>query len=172
MKKFLFIVLSLVVIVVVYLYFEEKSFSPLKEKEFQILFPNYKGISKKICGIDFIGLSFHNELFEFYLYKTDNASIDTSYPQFINEWEHKELANGVAFSKWKKGPIDTATMKLYEFSLTANNFDEKECSSSFNKALCNMKNYYAYVSFNELEQYFLLFCPDKQELYYIRRKGF
>jgi hypothetical protein len=171
-KKFLFIALLLVGIAVVYLYLKEVSFSPLKEKEFQMLFPNYTGSSKKVCSVDFIGLSSHDELFEFYSYKTGKVSIDTTYPKFVNEWEREELTTATLISKWKSCPIDTVAMKLYEFTLTANNLDEKECLSSFNKELSNPNNYYAYVYFNELEDYFLLYCSESEYLYYIRRKGF
>lgn len=172
MKKILFIALLLISIVVVYLYLQEASFSPLKKKDFQTLFPDYKGGGKKVCSVDFVGLSSHGELFEFYLYKTSNVSIDTAYPKFTDEWERKELTNNVVLSKWKTCPIDTGMMELYEFTLRVNDFEEKECSSSFNEALSNPKNYYSCVYFNELEEYLLLFSPDKQELYYIRRKGF
>lgn len=34
--------------------------------------------------------------------------------------------------------------------------------------LCNPDNFYSYVYFNDLEHYLLLYCPQKEELYYIR----
>ncbi|MBA3829394.1 MAG: hypothetical protein H0X33_10700 [Taibaiella sp.] len=172
MKKFLVIAALLVSMVVIYLYMQELSFSPLKEKEFKMLFPNYNGVGEKKCGIDFLGINFKGEVFEFYLYKMNNTKVDTSHPKFKNEWENKELNTEAIVLKWKSCPIDTATMALYKFTLTANNLEEKECSRLFNDELSNPKNYYSYVYFNELENYFLLYCPDKGNLYYIRRKGF
>jgi len=69
-------------------------------------------------------------------------------------------------------PLDSSTVKLYKSTLTVNNLDKIECCNSFNTNLSNSKNYYSYIYFNELEQYFLLYCTDKQELFYIRRRGF
>ncbi|WP_394775951.1 hypothetical protein [Flavobacterium sp.] len=172
MKKFLFIIILLAFIGFIYLYIQELSFSPLKEKEFKILFPNYNVSGEKKCGIDFLGMNFKGEVFEFYLYKMNNAKVDTSYPKIKNEWENEELDSDAIVLKWKPCPIDSTTIAQYKFALTANNLDDKECSRLFNSDINNPKNYYSYVYFNELEHYFLLYCPDKESLYYIRRKGF
>ena len=51
------------------IYYHEKTYSPLNATDFQKLFPNYRGNVDKIYDKDFIGFSFHNELFELYLYK-------------------------------------------------------------------------------------------------------
>ena len=45
------------------IYYNEKTYSPLKATDFQKLFPNYRGNVDKIYDKDFIGFSFHNELF-------------------------------------------------------------------------------------------------------------
>lgn len=75
------------------IYYNEKTYSPLKATDFQKLFPNYRGNADKIYGKDFIGLSFHNELFELYLYKMmENVSINENYPKF-GEWEKNEIVN-------------------------------------------------------------------------------
>lgn len=172
MKYFLFIVLFIISISFVYLYNKETSFSPLKEEEFKTLFLNYSKNAKKLCSIDFLGLNFKSELFEFYSYKTNGIVINTEYPKFAREWEHKEITNNVSVSKWINCPIDTTIFELYEFTLTANNLDEKKCSRFFYRELGNPKNYYSYVYFNELENYFLLYSSENEILYYLRRKGF
>lgn len=171
MKKTFLGLLLLTVIIVFYLIYTEFSFSPLKENDFQKLFKGYIGKAHKYCSKDFLGIGSHSELFEIYLYNITNAKIDKGFPK-INEWENKEISSEAIVGKWKNCPLDTMAMRLFKFTLTSNNLDDVKCSSSFTKDILDPNNYYSYVYFNELEQYFILYCTDKQELYYIRRKGF
>jgi len=171
MKKGFLILLVVIVVVISYLIYTEFSFSPLKENDFKKIFKGYVGNANKSCSKDFLGVSSKGELFEIYLYNTNNAIIDKYFPK-INEWENKEITNESVIGKWMNCPLDSQTIELYKFTLTSNNLDDVKCSNSFSKEISNSKNYYSYIYFNELEQYFLLYCTDKQELYYIRRKGF
>lgn len=172
MKKILIGVLFIVAIVTSYLIYNEYSFSPLKEKDFQKLFKGYKGNSKKACSKDFLGMSSHGELFEIYLYKLDNAVINKDFSK-ITIWERNKITDKTTVGNWSNCPLDYQTMELYKFTLTSNNLDDVKCFSSFNKEILNPKNYYSYVYFHQLgEEYFLLYCTDSRELYYIRRKGF
>ncbi|MCE8464449.1 MULTISPECIES: hypothetical protein [Bacteroides] len=173
MKKPLFIFLLICVgCLFLYLYIDEKTFTPLKEKEFKMIFFNYRDEAVKVCGVDFLGLNFKGELFDFYLYKMKNSSINMDYPQIKSEWEGRKLDSTVSVSKWRNCPIDSVTTKLYMFLLTMNDFNGQACSSSFYKELDNPRNYYSYIYINELENYFLLYCVDKGHFYYIRHKGF
>ncbi|WP_131539024.1 hypothetical protein [Pedobacter nototheniae] len=171
MKKVLLGVLFIVVIIASYLVYDELSFSPLKEKDFKTLFKGYIGQPKKICSKDFLGMSSHGELFEIYLYRMNNALINNDFPK-LTEWEHNKITNETIVGKWKNCPLDYQTIELYKFTLISNNLDDVKCCNSFNKEILNPKNYYSFVHFNGLEQYFLIYCTDSQELYYIRRKGF
>lgn len=172
MKKFMLILFLLLGLGAIVLYINDSSFSPLKDKEFQKLFDEYKGTAKKVCDVDFLGANFKSEWFEVYLYKIDAVPINSSYPDYKGIWEQKEITEEVVASKWMNCPLDSATRELYEFTLTVENFDEKKCIKSFNAELNNPENYYSHVYFNELEQYFLLYCPSLGNLYYLRRKGF
>jgi hypothetical protein len=172
MRKFIIILLLLIGLGIVLLYLNEKSFSSLKDKDFQKLFYNYNGSTEKICDVDFLGKNFKSEWFEAYLYKVDAVPVNSNYPDYKGIWEQKEITDEVITSKWRSCPLDSVTNKLYEFTLTVENFDEKECIKSFNTELNNPNNYYSHIYFNELEQYFILYCPDIGNLYYIRRKGF
>jgi len=154
------------------LYLNDTSFSPLKEKDFKKIFYKYNGKTEKICDVDFLGINFKSEWFEVYLYKVGAVPVDLNYPEYNGMWEQKEFTNETVISKWKSCPLDSVSYKFYEFTLTAESFDEQECIKSFNTELNNPKNYYSYIYFNELEQYFLLYCPDIENLYYVRRKGF
>ena len=54
----------------------------------------------------------------------------------------------------------------------ASNPDKEKYFNLLNSELRNPNNYYAYIYFNELENYFLLYSTKNKKLYYIRRKGF
>lgn len=170
-KKVLLGVLFIVAIIVSYLVYSEFSFTPLKEYDLQKLFKGYSGSFDKSCSKDFLGMSSKGELFEVYRYNIKGGVIDNDFPK-LTEWENTEVTNETIVGKWKNCPLNYQTMKLYKFTLTSNNLDDVKCFSSFNKEILNPKNYYSFIHFNDLEQYFLLYCTDSQELYYIRRKGF
>ena len=154
------------------IYYNEKTYSPLNATDFQKLFPNYRGNADKIYGKDFIGLSFHNELFELYLYKMmENVSINENYPKF-EEWEKNEIVNKKENnSTWKKCPMDIKEKEKFKDVIDSEVFKEDMHGKNFNTILNDTNNYYTYVYINELEYYFFLFNKDKGELYYIRKKG-
>jgi len=172
MKRIMLILFLLLGLGAIVLFVNGSSFSPLKERDFQKLFNKYNGTAKKICAVDFLGVNFKSEWFEVYLYKLDDLPVNSNYPDYNGVWEQKEFTDETITSKWKSFPLDSITRELYEFTLTVENFNQKECIKSFNEELKNPENYYAQIYFNELEQYFLLYCPDIGNLYYIRRKGF
>lgn len=171
MKKILLSTLLIVLITVSYLFYDEFSFSPLNNSDFKKLFKEYDGSFEKHCSKNFLGINFRGELFDIFKYNTTNPIISKNFPE-ITEWENKMFTNETVVGKWMNCPIDHHTAELYKFVLTSNNFHEASCCSSFNKEILNSNNYYSYIYFNELEQYFLLFCTNSQELYYIRKKGF
>lgn len=154
------------------IYYNEKTYSPLKATDFQKLFPNYRGNADKIYGKDFIGLSFHNELFELYLYKMmENVSINENYPKF-GEWEKNEIVNKKENSStWKKCPMDIKEKEKFKDVIASEVFEEDMHGKNFRTILNDTNNYYTYVYINELEYYFFLFNKDKEELYYIRKAG-
>lgn len=170
MKKFLFGVAAIVLVGVIYLVYTEMSYSPLDGAASERLFQEDRNL-KKLCDIDFLGLSSKGEFFELYKYGVGKAEIDESLPD-IQVWENRELPKNVIIGKWKPCPLDSVPSQLYEFTLTANNWKEYECSSLLNEALKDPNNYYSYIHVNELQQYFLLYSPKEEALYYLRRKGF
>lgn len=171
MKKILFVLSLIVLIFVVCLICNESSFDPIKEENFKKLFNGDVGNIKKSCSTNFLGTSARGEFYEAYLYQLDDVTIDEGLPNLM-DWENKEVANGTIVGKWKNCPLDSQTTSLYQFTLTANDFDKTECIGDLNRELTNQKNYYCHIYFNDLEQYFLLYSPDKKKLYYVRRKGF
>jgi hypothetical protein len=167
MKKWLFVLLFLVVSIVIYLFISDLLFSPLKEKEFSKLFLSVGTIKKK-CSIDYIKLSVHGELFEIYLYNTKNVVLGENFPNYANEWGDKKITDETIISKWKNCPLDTTSYELFKFALTSKDYGKEKKLDTFNEELVSPNNLYSYVYFNDLEQFLLLYCPLKEKLYYIR----
>ncbi len=172
MKKYISILAVILLILgVFFIVINELTYNPLKEKDFKNLFPDYDGKAKKKCYVDYIGFNLHGDLFDISVYKLNDMTIDFQYPNFKNGWENINTQDDkLVFSKWKKCPIDSFTSVKFDI-LTIEDFSKKKCTYSFNSDLLNSKNYYSYVYINELEQYFCLYCPEKNYLYYVRKNG-
>lgn len=171
MKKYIYIsgcVLALsLAVFFIYGFIDILTFTPLKDKEFKKLFFSYGEINKKYSA-DYIGLSGHGELLEIYLFNTKKIQLGINYPNYSSEWENEKIKNETITSKWINCPLDTATYRLFKFALKSNDYNQNKCLKSFNMDLCNPDNFYSYVYFNDLEHYLLLYCPQKEELYYVR----
>ena len=140
------------------------------QNDFQKLFKEYNGSFRKSCSKDFIGISIHGEIFEIYRYKVKGAVIDNDFPR-ITKWENKEIIDETLYvGKWRNCPLNKETKELYDI-LEVGNFDNAKCCNSFKKELLNPKNYYSYIHFSDRKRYFLLYCTDSQELYYVIIKG-
>ena len=168
MKKFFLSLLLVIAATVSYMIYKENSFSPLNKNDFKKLFAGDDISFDKVCSKDFLGATIHGEIFDFYNYKVEGATIDKDYPKIV-EWENKKITNETITGKWEKCPIDFKAMSLYKSSiLNATNLDMYNCSGSFKKDIINPKNYYSYIYFSEAEAYFLLYCTDEQVLHYVR----
>ena len=172
MKKFFLGLIAVFFVIVFYLVYTELFYSPLDGAASKKLFKQSTNL-EKLCSIDFLGFNSKGEFFELYKYGTGDVQVDNSF-QNIQVWENKELPKNIIIEKWKSCPLDSLSSQLYEFMLTANDFDKDkwECSNTLNEALKNSENYYSYIYVNELEQYFLLYNPKEKTLYYLRKKGF
>lgn len=170
MKKYFVLLLIMVIAIALYFVYENITYNPLKAYDINKLFVNVENI-KKTCSIDFLGFNAKGEFFEVYKYKMNNASMDTNFASF-KTWENTEVPDDAIFGKWNNCPLDSMDDKLYQFALTANNFEEEACAESLNKELKDPDNYYCYIYFNELQHYFLLYSTAEKSLYYIRKKGF
>lgn len=151
---------------------KELTYSPLTEKDFKELFPDYDGNAKKECYVDFIGLSMQGELFDLSTYKLNRVTIDSQYPDFKNGWAPVPMSSDeLFFSKWKKCPVDSLTFLRCKDLLTMQDFGKEKCAYSFYSDLADSLNYYSYLYVDGLECYFCLYCPDKNYLYYVRKRG-
>ncbi len=172
MKKLLRTILLLFCLTLSYLIYDEFSFSPLKNKEIKKLFEVYQDDAKKVCSKDFLGINAKGEYFEIYQYKVNSASVSPNFPRFESSWENRSFTSETVSIKWKNCPVDSQAAKLCDFDLLNNYISKGSCIKSLKKDLVTPTNFYSYVYFSEVEHYFLLCCPGRQELYYIRRKGF
>lgn len=170
MKKTIVVLVFLLLVTASYLFYKEFSFVPLEKRQFKQLFIGDSFNFRKHCNEDFLGAGIHGELFEFYNYSIEGAIIDKNYPQIV-DWENKQVTSTTIVGKWKRCPIDSLAIALYESALTVSNFDRAACSSSFKNNLRNSNNYYSYVFFSESEKYFMLYSPSERELHYVRMKG-
>lgn len=173
MRKKYIIIIGLILLLISggYLIFEEITYSPLTEKDFKNLFPNYDGSAKKKCSVDFIGLNLHGDLFDISVYELNSMVVDTRYPNIKNSWNDITLPDEMRISSWQKIPIDSLTYLKCKDVLNMGNYQKHQCCDSFVLELSNPTNYYSYLYINELEYYFYLYCPNKHRLYYVRKKG-
>ena len=172
MKKYIYILVSILILGIGFLFINDFTYSPLKDSDFKKLFSDYNNNANKKCSIDFLGWSSEGAVFDLYVYEIKKGSVDTTYPNFKNGWKNINDLDDVVFSKWKKCPMDSLSSSRYNFTLTTEDFSKKECSQSFNNELNNPNSYYSYVYVSELEQYFFMYSPNKERLYYVRRRGF
>lgn len=150
---------------------QEVTYSPLTEKEFKNLFPNYDSGAKKKYSVDFIGLSLHGELFDMFLYELTDMTIDSCHPNIRDDWTSVSMSDGIAVSSWQRIPMDSSTNIRCKDALDlVKNKDDKRYTT-FITELSNPLNYYSYLYVNELEYYFFLYCFEKHHLYYVRKRG-
>jgi alkyl hydroperoxide reductase subunit AhpC len=86
-------------------------YSPLEESEMDIIFKHKKGFHK-VCSKDFLGFNTHSELFEMYVCKVEDASINTYFPK-ISKWEGKALGKGAEIAEWKNCPLTNDIQRLF-----------------------------------------------------------
>ena len=146
------------------------TFTPLKEKDFECLFPNYTN-ADVVFYKDFIGWS-HGDYFEFFVYRIANVEIDSNYPIIDKNWEHVVLPDTVEIVTWSNCPLDSTTQLKYGNELIWIMDSKIKEGKMLQGELKDKNNYYSCIYVNGLEKYFLLYNPSKDILYYIRQNGF
>jgi len=170
MKKALKLLFVVLILGVLYLIYDDLSFDPLNRADFAKIFVGYNDKTKLLCKKDFIGITTRGDFFELYVYSLGNVKVKNDYPQFSN-WENSTVTKETTIGKWQNCPINKDVIKLYRFTIGANNLNTSDCSISFKKEIQNPKNFYSYISINGTEQYFFLYSSATNKFYYIRRKG-
>lgn len=159
-----------IISIICYGIYNEITYTPLKKKDFEHLFPNHIS-ANVIFHKDFIGWS-HGDYFELFIYRTIGVKIDSGYPIIDKNWERIILPDTTEAIAWSNCPIDSITRLKYERELTwIINCEIKE-GKALQRELKDGSNYYSYIYVNELQKYFLLYNPSKGILYYIRQNGF
>ncbi len=147
------------------------NFYPFEKKDFECLFPFYNGSAKVIYHKDFIGWS-RGDYFEMFVYQLSDIRIDSSYPIVRQDWEYAILHDTTKVTGWINCPIDSTTQSEHDRELTWITDSEVRERKMLEQDMNDANNYYSSIYVSDLQKYFLLYCPSKNILYYIRQKGF
>lgn len=169
-KSFFYTLLIGIVSLICYGVYGEITFTPLRKKDFECLFPNNTN-AEVIFHKDFIGWS-HGDYFELFIYRITNAIIGPNYPIIDSNWEYAVLPDTVETIAWSNCPIDSITQLKYEFELAWIIDSGIKEGKVLQSELKNENNYYSCIYVNGLQKYFLLYNPLTSTLYYIRQNGF
>ncbi|UOQ54912.1 hypothetical protein [Hymenobacter cellulosivorans] len=152
---------------------------PLKATAGKALF-NSPGTRLELeCSTDFLGLTNHGEVFEFYqytVYKSDGIKVESnpSLPNFENGLydQQSRILQNVKSSSWQSTPVrseDAGYMTVTEFD----NLDEYSCGKQFalNNYLKSSGNYYAFFSAYPVGNFVYVWVPAEQKLFLIKKRG-
>lgn len=157
--------ISLVAIIIGFGFFD-LFHSPLKQNDFQSLFPNYAGRGNLVKHVDLVKLSLHGESLDIYKYQLSTpAVISCQYPRFDN------APSGIDFDSnsvqcWRKCPINFEYLKEDIYSIVRQG--DRKWLDEITQSLTNPANYYSYAFVDYSTFDFFLYCPSAQLLYYIK----
>ncbi len=170
MRKVLKLLSIVLILGILYLIYDDLAFDALQRADFAKIFVGYNGKTKLVCKKNFIGITTSGDFFELYMYSLGDVKINNNYPQFRN-LENGTVTKETTIGKWRNCPINKGVIKLYRFTIGANNLNTSDCAILFKNEILNPRNFYSYISINDTEQYFFLYSSATNKLYYIRRKG-
>ncbi len=157
--------ISLMAIMIGFIFFD-LFHSPLKQNDFQTLFPNYVGRGNLVKHVDLVKLSLHGESLDIYKYQLSTpAVISCQYPRFDN------APNEINFDSdsvqcWRKCPINSEYLKKDIYSIVRQG--NRKWLDEITQSLTNPANYYSYAFADSSTFDFFLYCPSAQLLYYIK----
>lgn len=157
--------ISLMAIMIGFIFFD-LFHSPLKQNDFQTLFPNYVGRGNFVKHVDLVKLSLHGESLDIYKYQLSTpAVISCQYPRFDN------APNEINFDSdsvqcWRKCPINSEYLKKDIYSIVRQG--NRKWLDEITQSLTNPANYYSYAFADSSTFDFFLYCPNTQILYYIK----
>ena len=151
------------------LYYQAMNCNPLEMHDIKKLFAGSINRVDKIYSHDFIGLSFHGEIYDVTIYKLIGHPLisDTSK---ILKWENDAIDKSSIVNPWKKCPVDSETISLNNYIKTQNIHNEI-FSEKYFQEMNNYNNYYKYIKKSNGNSYFFLYRSDGNLLYYIRLEG-
>lgn len=167
-KVFLWISFG-VICIVACLYYQQLNNYPLEMHDFRKLFSgNIKRVDK-IYSHDFVGLSFHGEIYDITIYKLIGNPLITDTPQIL-KWENENIDQSSIVKPWKKCPVDSQTKSLNSYIVTQN-IKNEIIGEKYFQQMNNINNYYKYIENSDGDRYFFLYRSDRHILYYIRIEG-
>lgn len=180
-KKIILIVLILVIgCFIVFVAFDNTWFTqPLKASAGKALFNSTTTEFQLECSHDFLGITNHGELFEFYEYDVSNSNkiviaSASRFPKFENglyDRPSRALQN-IKFSSWQSTPVrsqDKPSMVATEFG----NLRDNNCSKQFvlKQYLQQPGSYYAFFSAYPIGSFIYVWVPIEQKLFLIKNRG-
>ena len=142
----------------------------LSDERLESIFYEFQD-SKIVCTQNYLGWSSEGAFFDLSVYKVREGKITDTLPDF-DKFFGKSLSLNLNHIKWRKTPIDSISYKINDFTFTQLEFERNNCGKDFESYLYKKSSYFSYLNVSELEQYFFLYSTEKQEFYYLRRKGF
>lgn len=161
-KVFLWISFG-VISIIAYSYYKELNNYPLEMQDFKKLFSGNIKRADKIYSHDFIGLSFHGEIYDVTIYKLIGHPLISDTPKIL-KWENDTINKSSIVNPWKKCPVDSETISLNKYIKTQNIHNEI-FSEKYFQEMNNYNNYYKYIIKSNGNSYFFLYCSDGNLLY-------
>ena len=174
LRKIAYTLLGLVVVVLLFAIAGEFLYEPMDKDKMGALIGNALVDYSVDCKEDFIGISIHGDIFDFYRYSLNNFTVDSSLHQFPNYEMLLNLSSvqNVSSSTWKRTPIDSSDTKFYKQVADFQNLMDADCSRKFvTKDYVNdTGNFFTYYSAYPVGTHFYALVPDEKKLFVIRKK--
>lgn len=125
------------------------------------MFKNYQSI-KITKKIDYIGLSFHYEIYDVSIYQVINGEINPDFCFDVLTGTTENVSN----KSWLRCNSDNTTAIYFPVFDTKNKY-RKEVITNIDNGLSDDRNWYYCIITNDLNHLFL-FCPNNNLLYYVQ----
>ena len=125
-----------------------------------IMFDNYQSI-EKINEIDYIGFSFHSEIYDVIIYQVINGEINPCFC-FDVLMNTRYIDNKL----WKQCGYNNQITNYFPFFDTKNKYKKDVITNIYN-GLSDSNNWYNWMATQDMN-YLLLFCPYDNLLYYVK----
>ena len=160
--------------VLLFLIANELLYEPMDKGKMNALVGNTLVNYSVNCKEDFIGISIHGDIFDFYEYSLNSFTTDSNLHQLPNYEMLLDLSNvqNVSSSTWKRTPIDSSDTKFYKQVVNFQNLMDADCSRKFvtKDYVSDAGNFFSYYSAYPVGTHFYVLVPDEKKLFVIRKK--
>lgn len=125
-----------------------------------MMFKNYQTI-EMIKEIDYIGFSFHHEIYDVIIYHVVNGEIN---PNFC--FDVLMNTGHIQNKSWKQCDCNNPAINYFPFFNTKKKYKKDVITSIYN-GLSDSNNWYNWITTKDMNHLFL-FCPNDNLLYYVK----